>query len=691
MAALRDDQWRRWRRGERVLAEAYLAQAPDVAADPEAAIDLIYSEFLLREERGEAPEPEEYVRRFPHLAEALRRHLALHLAIGSDLRPAESFGSSSVTPDASRTSVPPEIPAGLLAPAERSDELGRLGGYRVLAVLGAGGMGVVFRAEDPALGRAVALKVIRPDLVGAATRQRFLREARAAAAVEHEHVVAVYHVGEDRGIPFLVMPLLTGESLESRLRRAGPPPVADVLRIGCELAEGLAAAHARGLVHRDLKPSNVWLEAKDEGGGMKDEQRGAPPSSFILPPSSFRRVKILDFGLARGADEAGVLTQLGETVGTPAYMSPEQARGEAVDCRSDLFSLGSILYRTATGDLPFPGTSAPSVLWAVCEREPPPARQRRAELPEPLEALIRRLLAKRPADRPAAAEVAAELRSMLGQASGLPPVPPPAVRTTTARRLSRRALLGALTAVALLIAVLLPVSLWNGFWGAREDPIAADPGKPPPGGTPPLKGWLDVVVARGPAEARTYLRLGDPAALPLKAGSDHFRVEARMNRPAFLYLVWVDTEGKAGLLYPWDEEHDRRPPDEQPAAELFWPTPLTASLLPADPPGTISLLLLAREDRLPPDVDVGRLFGDLPRQKSLSKQEAAWFEDGRLVQGEKGQQAIGFGPDRTKPRAQEGAVAIDDPVLQVQALLRTKLRDLFPYSRAACFSCAPDR
>src|SRR5439155_2301481 len=199
------------------------------------------------------------------------------------------------------------------------DELGRLGPYRVLKVLGAGAMGVVFQAEDPDLQRLVALKVMRPSLATSAEfHRRFLREARLAAAIDHEHIVTVYQVGEDRGVPYLAMKMLQGETLEDRLERPpGRMPLPEVLRVGREIAEGLAAAHERGLVHRDIKPANIWLEGKK------------------------LRVKVLDFGLARLATDSGSaadhddgpLTHEGAIIGTPSYMSPEQGRGASVDAR----------------------------------------------------------------------------------------------------------------------------------------------------------------------------------------------------------------------------------------------------------------------------------------------------------------------------------------------------------------------
>jgi serine/threonine protein kinase len=275
-----------------------------------------------------------------------------------------------------------------LAPSQAPDEIGRLGSYRVLQVLGAGGMGVVFEAEDPQLGRRVALKAMLPALATSEpARQRFLREARAAAAVEHDHIVPIYQVGEDRGVPFIAMPFLRGEPLDQRLARQGRLDVGEVLRIGREAAAGLAAAHTKGLVHRDIKPANLWLE----------EQTG--------------RVKILDFGLARAAAETGQLTQSGVIVGTPEYMAPEQGRGKAVDARCDVFSLGCVLYRMATGRMPFRGTDLISTLMAVATEEPRPPRELEPSLPPALSRLILRLLAKDPADRPPSAQAVVEALS----------------------------------------------------------------------------------------------------------------------------------------------------------------------------------------------------------------------------------------------------------------------------------------
>ena len=202
-------------------------------------------------------------------------------------------------------------------------------------MIGQGGMGVVLKAFEPALHRLVAIKVLAAAVAGSATaRRRFTREAQAAAAVCHDHIVAVHGVHEADGLPYLVMQYVAGESLQTRLDRTGPLEVIEIVRIGLQTAPGLAAAHAQGLIHRDIKPANLLLE------------------------NGLARVKITDFGLARMADDVQ-LTQNGVVAGTPEYMAPEQARGETVDHRADLFSLGSVLYALCTGRAALPRHDGP--------------------------------------------------------------------------------------------------------------------------------------------------------------------------------------------------------------------------------------------------------------------------------------------------------------------------------------------
>jgi hypothetical protein len=286
-----------------------------------------------------------------------------------------------------------------LSPPQARDELGRLGKYRILKVLGHGGMGVVYQAEDPVLKRGVAVKAMLPTLaLSPSAGKRFLREAQAMAAVEHDHIVRIYQVDEDRGVPFLAMEFLQGETLAARLLRPEKLPPAEVLRIGREVAEALAAAHERGLIHRDIKPANIWLEARTSAGR----------AGHVLG-----RVKILDFGLARAATGDSDLTRPGDVVGTPAFMAPEQARGEAVDARCDLFSLGVVLYRLTTGQQPFRGKDAISTLLEVATHQPPPPAGLSAEAPPGLSDLVMRLLEKEPGRRPASAREVVEVLATL--------------------------------------------------------------------------------------------------------------------------------------------------------------------------------------------------------------------------------------------------------------------------------------
>ncbi len=262
-------------------------------------------------------------------------------------------------------------------------EIGRLGKYRIQKELGRGGMGAVYLAFDERLQRQVALKVMLPKFAANATaKDRFLREARAAAQICSDHIVSIYEADEIDGTPYIALQLLQGYPLDEYLKKKGSPSLPQIIRIGREVAIGLASAHELGMVHRDIKPSNVWLEAPNG------------------------RVKILDFGLAKPAEGAEIaeLTALGAVVGTPAYMAPEQGRGLPLDGRADLFSLGCVLYRLTTGKLPFARTTLMSILVAIAIEDPTPIRELNPEVPEPLADLIHRLLAKNAADRPADAQ-----------------------------------------------------------------------------------------------------------------------------------------------------------------------------------------------------------------------------------------------------------------------------------------------
>jgi serine/threonine protein kinase/WD40 repeat protein/HEAT repeat protein len=287
-----------------------------------------------------------------------------------------------------------------LDPCDEPGTLGRLGGYDVLAVIGRGGMGVVLKGYERELKRCVAIKVLAPHLAQSSlAKKRFTREAQAAAAVVHPNVLAIHSVQSGRRLPFLVMPLVAGESLAQRLTAQGRLELKETLRIGMQAAAGLAAAHEQGIVHRDVKPANILLEKGVE------------------------RAVLTDFGLARAADDVS-MTRCGVIAGTPQYMSPEQAQGETVDGRSDLFSLGCVLYEMSTGVSPFRADSTMATLRRLIDDRPPAMASLNAELPPWFIAIVDRLLQKDPAQRFASAKEVSEMLegclAHLQQPAGVP-------------------------------------------------------------------------------------------------------------------------------------------------------------------------------------------------------------------------------------------------------------------------------
>ena len=284
-----------------------------------------------------------------------------------------------------------------------------IGPYEVLEQLGSGGMGVVYRARDARLQRDVAIKVLPDGFLGAGTpgqgtHERFLREARSASALNHPNICTIHDVGEQDGKPYLVMELLHGETLKETLK-AGALPLGQVLEFAIQITRALEEAHETGIIHRDIKPANIFIVRKQQGA---------------------QQAKILDFGLAKQAsssspadatfDSVGVpensLTTPGSTVGTVAYMSPEQARGEPLDARSDLFSLGSVIYEMATGKLPFAGTSTADVFASLLKTDPEPPRKLNPGVSKEGERIILKLLAK---DRTLRYQTATEVRRDLEQ------------------------------------------------------------------------------------------------------------------------------------------------------------------------------------------------------------------------------------------------------------------------------------
>lgn len=301
-----------------------------------------------------------------------------------------------------------ELKLSFIDPPTEPGTIGRLKHYDILRVAGRGGMGIVVKAFDRTLRRVVAVKLLAPHLAGnGQARQRFVREGRSAAGICHEHVVTIHAVEESP--PFIVMQYVKGETLEARIHRNGSLEVREAVRIAKQIAQGLAAAHTQGVVHRDIKPANILLE------------------------NGVARVRITDFGLARAVDDAS-LTQSGVVAGTPQYMAPEQANGDAVDERADLFSLGSVLYTMLAGHAPFRATTTMGVLKRLCDHNARPIREINPEVPDWLVVMINRLHAKRPADRYQSAQEVADVleRGLAAMQNGAAPTVEFATTTSAA-------------------------------------------------------------------------------------------------------------------------------------------------------------------------------------------------------------------------------------------------------------------
>jgi serine/threonine protein kinase len=355
----------RLRAGERCGAEQFFARSPLLACHENHALELIYTEFVAREELGQRPTPEEFYARFPHWVERLRRQFHLHELLRDGMNPEPL----------------PEVP-----PAEAGGSPVRLGTYRLLGEIARGAYGVVYRAWQQGLDRTVALKALRPELAyHIGVRQAFCHEARVMAALRHRHIMPVHDIGESRGVLYFSMDFAPG-SLARHLPAPDPDRVAALLE---KVARAVHFAHGQGVVHRDLKPSNILL---DDGG----------------------EPLVSDFGLAwalEGQDGSAALA------GTPAYMAPEQLAGtcEEIGPATDVWALGVILYELLGGRRPFVADSLTGLRAAACDEQPVPLTHHRPGLDPRFDAVCRRCLAPEAAGRYASAEeLADDLRQLAG-------------------------------------------------------------------------------------------------------------------------------------------------------------------------------------------------------------------------------------------------------------------------------------
>ena len=359
------------------------------------------------------------------------------------------------------------------------------GRYEIKRELGKGSMGVVYEAFDPAIGRNIALKVLKPELLeNQAYVSRFLKESKAAGALSHSNIVTIFDQGQDRGTVYLVMEFATGVSLADQITSEQGFPVPKTLHLGIQLADALDYAHTKGIVHRDIKPANIMVQEGD-------------------------RIKITDFGIAHIEDPSATLqTQHGEILGTPAYMSPEQVKGEPVDNRSDIFSLGIVLYELCTGHRPFTGKNMGEIFQAVGQKEPVQPSQINPDIPETLSKAIMTCLNKVPEKRyQRAQDLKKDLQTILQAATSTGAEPSP----TPSR--SRRFLL--FTALGLLILA------------AGTGVVAFLLRSPqPPTGT--------LSIQTRPDKAQVYidneLQGASPLELTLSPGKHHLRITAKQHQ-----------------------------------------------------------------------------------------------------------------------------------------------------------------
>jgi predicted Ser/Thr protein kinase len=555
-----------------------------------------------------------------------------------------------------------DTPVGADAAGPQSDEPDdhfaslpcSFGRCEILTRLGKGGMGSVYLARDTTLARKVALKICQPRRAeGLHGRERFLREARAAAALQHEGICRVLDFGVEDGIQFLTMEYVEGRPLLHLLEGEQPLESGRAANLVERVAVALAAAHRHGVIHRDLKPANIMLDERDQP-------------------------KVVDFGLARQEHDPA-LTRPGTLLGTPAYMSPEQVDGRPTDVRTDIYSLGVILYELVTGRRPFSGATVSQLMYQIAHGDLQPPSAYRPGLDPALETICLKAMSRSPQDRFGSMdELAARLHDFLaatgaatrsyipgteGAEKSTSPIVPSTILSRIKGALARRPGIAALAVLGVLGLGAVGYFVFH----------------PGPGRQPELfNGWIDVRVWEEGNPDRSGLRLNHVDALPLKA-KDKIRVEARLNRPAYLYVFWIDADGKAQPVYPWKPGHwEERPVNEKPVGALdLPPDPGDGWEIEKGMAGMETLVMLVRAQPLSrsQEKELRALLAGLPSQTMQNAGAAVWFENGAVVHNEAER-----GPNLFN------ATKIDDPVVQTQRLLRKKLAPLCDYSRAVSFA-----
>jgi serine/threonine-protein kinase len=549
-AVLRVDQSERWQTGERIAAETYLQEFAAVAADPEAALDVVYGEFLVREELGDGPTAAEYVTRFPALGDQLRLQFGFHGALEAAPCDASAGGASAVT------LVTPPAGAASARSGDWEDRLAQAG-YVVSGELGRGGMGVVYQAWQTRLGRLVAVKVAQADQLEPDDVARFRVEAEAVARLQHPNIVQTFEVGDLDGQPYLVLEYVDGGSLARQLRGAPQPP-----RQSAEMMETVARAvhyaHGRGIVHRDLTPANILLASNPHAPARNQQTQAAtPPVADLTLPIFDCEPKVSDFGLAKIIVGGGpTRTHTGAVLGTPSYMSPEQAQGLARGAApaADVYSLGAILYELLTGRPPFRGDTPLETIRQVVVEDPVPPSKLQPLLPRDLETICLKCLAKEPARRYASAmTLADDLRRFLNEE---PILARPVRRLERAWRWCRRNpwLAGLSAAVVMLVATVAVVSTLAAVW--LGEALADSERHRQDAETAELEGkhklWLSYLrqaqsrrMSRQSGQRFASLRaIKEALALPVPPGHSH--AELRIEAIAALCLPDLELVREAG-------------------------------------------------------------------------------------------------------------------------------------------------
>ncbi len=589
--------------------------------DTDRVLEILERWDELRRE-GKEVAPEELCRDCPELLDAVKR----------EIRDLERLGPL-FEPTLSREVGQPELPATVdYVPSAKDGDTAalpgwRIGKYRVVERLGRGGQAEVFRAVHPNLpGRDVVIKWANKHL-SPALQQQLLEEGRALAHLEDAGLARVYDVDEHKGRPFIVMEFVRGRTLQQQLAEGRPSP-RQAAALAAQLARTLERVHRQGICHRDLKPANILIDAAG-------------------------RPRVLDFGLAL-LDQPWEEPRRreGDVSGTFQYMAPEQANGETghIGPRTDVFGLGAILFALLTGRPPYQDADSMKLWEQARQGKVTPPRQVQATVPQGLEKVCLKALACVPEQRFASAgEMARALEGYL----------------------RRRAVLAGLGLVGLFILLALGIAL-----GIKRDLPTDDPRT----GQAPLAAKLDVRVWKE-ADTSRGLALNEAGALPLRAG-DWMRIEAEVDRPAYLYVIYLDAQGKASPMYPWRNYDWNNRPAERPVASLHLPENPLVDGAPLDPgpSGIESVVLLVRPAPLSPEDHhtLARLFATVPSQARLDPlRGAVWLEAG-------GAERFGHDQDRGRPNL-DAAGQVQDPVERMRGLLRGELRSLSPAGWAVCY------